>query len=71
MRVRQVEFNFEVGGQPAGRVVVQLYDDAPVGSARFFELAKGGAEGIDYRLTKIDGIAAVRLSGLHVSFLYS
>ncbi len=38
---------------------MQLFDDVPVGSLRFFELAEGH-EGISYQLSKFSEIGPVR-----------
>ena len=40
---------------------MQLFDDVPVGSLRFFELAEGH-EGISYQLSKFNEIGPVRPS---------
>lgn len=42
---------------------MQLFDDVPVGSLRFFELAEGH-EGISYQLSKFNEIGPVRPSTL-------
>ena len=41
-----------------GRVVVQLYDDVPVGAARFADLAQG-KQGVGFRRTKFDAVNQV------------
>lgn len=45
--------------QEKGRIVVQLYDDVPVGAARFADLAQG-KQGVGFRRTKFDAINEVR-----------
>ena len=45
---------------PLGRVTVELFDDVPVGSLRFYELAEGH-EGISYQLSKFNEVGPVRL----------
>ena len=47
-----------VDGQSQGRIVVELFDDVPIGSRRFMDLAEGH-EGISYQLSKVDAIAPV------------
>ena len=54
----QVYFDMNVGGESQGRIVVQLFDDVPIGSRRFMDLAEGH-EGISYQLSKVDTIAPV------------
>jgi len=54
-----------VDGQSQGRIVVRLFDDVPIGSQRFLDLAEGH-EGISYQLSKVDAIAPV-----HACFLVS
>ncbi len=57
-----------VDGQSQGRILVELFDDVPIGSRRFMDLAEGH-EGISYQLSKVDAIAPVcmhsTLSGHH------
>lgn len=56
---RRVFFDMSVDGEPSGRIVVELYDDVPVGAARFADLAQG-KQGVGYRRTKFDAINEVR-----------
>jgi hypothetical protein len=56
---RRVFFDMLVDGEPSGRIVVELYDDVPVGAARFADLAQG-KQGVGYRRTKFDAINEVR-----------
>lgn len=58
MPCMQVYFDMNVDGQSQGRIVVQLFDDVPIGSRRFSDLAEGH-EGISYQLSKVDAIAPV------------
>lgn len=55
----QVFFDVKIDGEPAGRIVIALFPDAPAGSSRFRDLAVG-REGIDYRLSKFNGVFPVR-----------
>jgi hypothetical protein len=59
----QVYFDVNVDGQPKGRIVVQLFDDVPIGAQRFQDIAEGH-EGISYQLSKFDAIAPVRENNL-------
>jgi peptidyl-prolyl cis-trans isomerase B (cyclophilin B) len=54
----QVFLDVKVEGENLGRIVVQLLDDAAVGSQRFADLAQG-KQGVGYRLSKFDGIFSV------------
>jgi hypothetical protein len=56
---RRVFFDVSVDGEQSGRIVVQLYDDVPVGAARFADLAQG-KQGVGFRRTKFDAINEVR-----------
>ncbi len=56
----QVLFDINSDGQPLGRIAVELFDDVPVGSLRFYELAEGH-EGISYQLSKFNEVGPVRL----------
>ncbi len=57
----QVYFDFGVDGKPVGRVVVEVFTDAPlVGSQRFLDLAQG-KEGVGYRRSKINFVQDVSL----------
>lgn len=51
----QVFFDITVDSEKKGRIVVQLYDDVPVGAARFADLTKG-IQGVGFRRTKFDAI---------------
>lgn len=62
----QVFFDVNVDGERKGRIVVQLFDDVPIGSRRFQDLAEGH-EGISYQLSKFSTIAPVRRSLLTYS----
>lgn len=57
----QVYFDVKVEGQPAGRIVIRLFDDAKTASQRFADLAEE-KEGVGYRLSKFDGIFPVSLA---------
>ena len=46
-------------GQTKGRIVISLFDDVPVASQRFIDLARG-QEGISYQLSKVAEIGPVR-----------
>lgn len=59
----QVYFDVKVEGQPAGRIVISLFDDAKTASQRFADLAEE-KEGVGYRLSKFDGIFPVSLACL-------
>ena len=72
MSCTQVYFDMNVDGQSQGRIVVQLFDDVPIGSRRFMDLAEGH-EGISYQLSKVDAIAPVcmlSLLFLHIFFWF-
>lgn len=45
--------------QAKGRIVVQLYDDVPIGATRFADLARG-IQGVGFRRTKFDAVNEVR-----------
>ncbi|KAK9835083.1 hypothetical protein WJX84_011413, partial [Apatococcus fuscideae] len=62
---RKVYLEFNVNSAPKGRVEVELFDDAPVGSERFHQLAVG-TDGVGYRLSKVDGVSKdfVKSSGV-------
>jgi peptidyl-prolyl cis-trans isomerase B (cyclophilin B) len=51
----QVFLDVRIESKPVGRIVVDLFPDVPVGSARFADLALG-KEGVAYRLSKFDGV---------------
>ncbi|EFJ39421.1 hypothetical protein VOLCADRAFT_108643 [Volvox carteri f. nagariensis] len=44
-----------INGEPAGRFTIELFSDVPAGASRFAELA-AGRQGVDYRLSKFNGI---------------
>ncbi len=54
----QVFFDVKVEGKPAGRITVELFDDVPVGSQRFADLAVG-SQGVNYRLNRFDYVVDV------------
>ncbi|BDA42878.1 probable peptidyl-prolyl cis-trans isomerase [Coccomyxa sp. Obi] len=64
-RHHEVYFDMNVDGQSQGRIRVELFDDVPIGSQRFMDLAEGH-EGISYQLSKVDVIAPtyIRVSEL-------
>jgi peptidyl-prolyl cis-trans isomerase B (cyclophilin B) len=51
----KVFFDLKLEGQPAGRLVIELFSDVTVGASRFRDLAVG-KEGVGYRLSRVDGI---------------
>ncbi|GLI69154.1 hypothetical protein VaNZ11_013722 [Volvox africanus] len=51
----QVFMDLTINGEPAGRITIELFADVPVGASRFAELA-AGRQGVDYRLTKFNGV---------------
>ncbi|KAG1674603.1 hypothetical protein FOA52_001852 [Chlamydomonas sp. UWO 241] len=57
---KNVFFTVTIEGQPAGRIVVQLFDDPGIASQRFRDLAVGKG-GVGYRLNRIDGIFETHL----------
>eukprot|EP00882_Tetradesmus_deserticola_P027610 GHRQ01030641.1.p1 GENE.GHRQ01030641.1~~GHRQ01030641.1.p1 ORF type:complete len:119 (+),score=19.26 GHRQ01030641.1:150-506(+) len=61
----QVFFDIKVEGENLGRIVVELVDDAAVGTQRFADLAQE-KQGVGYRLSKIDGIFSVSGVGRRV-----
>ena len=54
----QIFFDINSDGQPLGRIAVELFNDVPIGSLRFQELAEGH-EGISYQLSKFNEIGPV------------
>ncbi|GMH37496.1 hypothetical protein BSKO_05369 [Bryopsis sp. KO-2023] len=52
---KTVFLDVSVDRKPAGRIVIELFDDVPVGSQRFADLAVG-KEGVAYRLSKFDSL---------------
>ncbi|KAJ9513678.1 hypothetical protein QJQ45_015435 [Haematococcus lacustris] len=54
----QVYLDVKLEGKALGRIVVQLFPDVTVGSARFRDLSIG-KEGVGYRLARFDGIFPV------------
>ena len=58
-RVLQAFFDINVDGQSAGRIVVSLFSDVPVGSQRFMDIADG-QDGISYQLSKVAEVGPVR-----------
>ena len=55
----QAFLDINVDGQPKGRIVISLFDDVPVASQRFMDLAQG-QEGISYQLSRVAEIGPVR-----------
>ncbi|KXZ56541.1 hypothetical protein GPECTOR_1g486 [Gonium pectorale] len=51
----KVYFDVSINGEPAGRITIQLFSDVPAGASRFAELA-AGRQGVDYRLSKFNGV---------------
>ncbi|GIL42692.1 hypothetical protein Vafri_626 [Volvox africanus] len=51
----QVFLDLTINGEPAGRITIELFADVPAGASRFAELA-AGRQGVDYRLTKFNGV---------------
>ncbi|KAG2442733.1 hypothetical protein HXX76_002815 [Chlamydomonas incerta] len=51
----KVFFDLTINGEPAGRITVELLADAPAGASRFASLA-AGRQGVDYRLSKFNGV---------------
>ncbi len=64
----QIFFDVRIDGEAAGRIVIELLPDAPVGASRFQSLAVG-QQGVDYRLSKFNGVFDVRpvrmMMGVH------
>ena len=60
----QAYLDINVDGQPRGRIVISLFDDVPVASQRFMDLARG-QDGISYQLSKVAEIGPVR--GIYIS----
>ena len=54
----QVFFDINSDGQPLGRVTVELFEDVPVGSLRFLELAEG-REGISYQFNEVGPVRLI------------
>lgn len=52
---QRVFLDLKIDGEPAGRLVIELFDDVKVGSQRFLDLASN-VEGVGYRLSKFLGI---------------
>ncbi|GIL42693.1 hypothetical protein Vafri_626 [Volvox africanus] len=50
-----VFLDLTINGEPAGRITIELFADVPAGASRFAELA-AGRQGVDYRLTKFNGV---------------
>ena len=63
MNAEQVSLDLSVDGQPIGNVVIQVFQDPPLGTQRFLDLAKRRAGG--YRLSRVDGISDVSSSCPH------
>ena len=72
VHLMQIFFDINSDGQPLGRIAVELFNDVPVGSLRFQELAEGH-EGISYQLSKFNEIGPVShcLFGTHLRQLPS
>ncbi|GFR41133.1 hypothetical protein Agub_g1781 [Astrephomene gubernaculifera] len=51
----KVFLDITLNGQPAGRLTIQLFPDVPAGASRFAQLA-AGRQGVDYRLSKFNGV---------------
>lgn len=64
----KVFFDVNIQGEPAGRIVVELFGDVPDGAARFTQLASGRA-GVDYRLSKFNGVLPTYIRNDGVSSL--
>ncbi|GIL73277.1 hypothetical protein Vretimale_4870 [Volvox reticuliferus] len=62
----QVFMDITINGEPAGRITIELFADVPGGASRFAELA-AGRQGVDYRLTKFNGVLPtyIRNDGLN------
>lgn len=56
----QVYLNIDVDRKPFGKVVIEIYDDVPIGGQRFLDLAIG-KEGVRYRSSKFIRLAPVPL----------
>ena len=54
----QIFLDINSDGQPLGRIAVELFNDVPIGSLRFQELAEG-YEGISYQLSRFNEIGPV------------
>ena len=62
----QAFFDINVDGQSAGRIVVSLFNDVPIGSQRFMDIADG-QDGISYQLSKVAEVGPVRLENMLLS----
>lgn len=53
-----VFFDISIEGEDIGRIVVETFDEAPMGAQRFKDLAVGGVKlgGVGYRRSRVDGI---------------
>ena len=60
LHMLQAFFDINVDGQSAGRIVVSLFDDVPIGAQRFMDIADG-QDGISYQLSKVAEVGPVRL----------
>ncbi|GLC44321.1 hypothetical protein PLESTB_000482300 [Pleodorina starrii] len=64
---QQVFMDVTINGEPAGRITIQLFaEEVPEGARRFAELA-AGRQGVDYRLSKFNGVLPtyIRNDGLN------
>ncbi len=59
---RKLSFEISVDGQELGRFTVRLFDDVPVGTERFAQLAEG-LDGASYRRSKFSEIYPVWVDG--------
>ncbi|PNH03852.1 Peptidyl-prolyl cis-trans isomerase H, partial [Tetrabaena socialis] len=61
-----VFFDVTIDGEPAGRITIELFGDVEAGASRFAQLA-AGQQGVDYRLSKFNGVLPtyIRNAGLN------
>ena len=57
---RRVFFDVSIDGKTEGKVVIEMFNDAVVGSQRFYDLSIG-KQGVGYRRSKFDAIYPVRV----------